>query len=160
MLLNTDNWAIEELYEKMLREFTLKDDGHIEILRAYLIELLVMIFRTLKKSNFTGDSLDTHRRLLMEKVIKHMKDNHANGLKLEELSMMAFLSPSHFCRLFKEYMGLTVSEYTQKLRIEEACTLLKHSDRKVIDVAADVGYRDLKHFYQIFRKITGKTPSA
>jgi AraC family L-rhamnose operon transcriptional activator RhaR len=79
-------------------------------------------------------------------------------MKLEELSMLAFLSPSHFCRLFKEYTGLTVSEYTQRLRIEEACRLLKMSDKKVIDVAADVGYKDIKHFNQVFKKIIGKTP--
>jgi len=158
MVLNHDNLEIEELYDKMLREFLAKDDGYIEILRAYVIELLIIIFRTLKKSSILGDRTENNRKQLIEKVMKYMKDKHSKEMKIEELSMMAFLSPSHFCRLFKEYTGLTVSEYSQKLRIEEACRLLKSSDKKVIDVAADVGYRDIKHFNQVFKKIAGKTP--
>lgn len=158
MLLNLDNWAIEEICDKMYREYTGKDHGYIEIIRAYIIELLVLIFRALKKNSILKDGTEINHRQLIEKVIKYIKDNLFSDFKLEELSMIAFLSPSYFCRLFKEYTGRTVSEHTQKLRIEEACNLLRQTDRKVIEIAFDVGYRDIKHFNQVFRKITGKTP--
>jgi len=55
---------------------------------------------------------------------------------------------------------VTVSEYIQKIRIEEACNLLRNSNYKVILIAQMVGYKDIKHFNEIFKKITGMTPSS
>jgi AraC family L-rhamnose operon transcriptional activator RhaR len=46
----------------------------------------------------------------------------------------------------------------QSIRIEEACRLLKENDKKILTISEEVGYKDLKHFQQIFKKITGTTP--
>lgn len=149
---------IEDLYEKMFREFTLKEAGYIEVMRAYVIELIVTIFRIYSKNNSVNGPLEVKRREMIDKAINFMKDNYAKDLKLEDISTIAFLSPGYFNRLFKESTSMTISEYLQNLRIEEACTILKSSDLKVIDVAQEVGYRDIKFFNQLFKKITGKTP--
>jgi AraC family L-rhamnose operon transcriptional activator RhaR len=153
-----ESQEIEELYEKMYREFMLKDEGYIEILRAYVIELLITIFRLYKKTDVLNDKLETHRQEIMNRVIRYMKDNYTKELKLEEISTIAFLSPNYFSKLFKECTSMTVSEYMQKIRIEEACRLLKSTERKVIDIAFEVGYRDIKYFNQIFKRISGRTP--
>jgi len=47
-LLGGENTALEAIYKKMLEEFTKKEEGHIELLRVYLIELFILIFRSLK----------------------------------------------------------------------------------------------------------------
>ena len=155
-----ESQEIEELYEKMYREFHLKDEGYIEILRAYVIELLITIFRLYKKTNVINDKLESHRQEIMNRVIRYMKDNFTKELKLEEISTIAFLSPNYFSKLFKECTAMTVSEYMQKIRIEEACNLLRTTERKVIDIAFQVGYRDIKYFNQIFKRISGKTPGG
>lgn len=155
---DNDNNEIEDLYEKMFREYQLRDDGYIEILRAYVIELLIMIFRIYRKQSNAENSVEARRRQIIQDVIQYMKSNFSHEFKLEDLSVMAFLSRNYFCRLFKEYTGMTVSEYTQKIRVEEACRLLKESDKKVIEIAGDVGYKDLKFFHQVFKRITGKSP--
>lgn len=148
------------LYDKMLTEFATREDGYVEILRAYLIELLVTLFRVLKK-NIQND---THRfkddNVVFRNIISYIETNFCKDIKLEELSMQAFFSPVHFSRLFKEHTGMTVKEYIQKSRIDEACHLLIHTDKKVTDIAAEVGYHDGKHFNILFKRLTGKTPSG
>ncbi len=154
-----DSRGIEELYEKMFREYHLMENGYVEILRAYVIELLITIFRALRKSSMLQEGIGNHRRQVVEKVMLYMKNNYAKELKLEELSLMAFLSRNYFCRLFKEVTDMTVMEYAQKIRMEEACRLLRCTDKKVIDILSEVGYRDIKFFNQVFKRKTGMTPS-
>jgi AraC family transcriptional regulator, L-rhamnose operon transcriptional activator RhaR len=149
---------IEELYEKMYREYNLKDEGYIEILRAYVIELLITVLRAFRRSSLLSERIENQRRQVIDKIIHHMKDNYKSELKLEELSTLAFLSPSYFCKLFKDCTSMTVSEYLQKIRIDGACDLLRTTNRKIIDISLEIGYKDIKHFNHIFKKITGKTP--
>lgn len=157
-LLDSDIWGIQEIYDKMHREYQTKEQGYLEILRAYVIELLVTIFRLCSKNKSLNNKIEVRRRHIIEKVIQHMKNNYEKDLKLEDLSTIAFLSPNYFCKLFKDYTGVTLSEYTQKIRIEEACHLLKETDKKVIDISGEVGYKDIKFFNEIFKRHTNMTP--
>jgi AraC family L-rhamnose operon transcriptional activator RhaR len=75
-----------------------------------------------------------------------MKDNYSQSLKLDDLSVKAFLSCKYFCKIFKDHTGMTVFEYVHKIRIEEACRLLKSTSKKVADISCEVDYSDLKFF--------------
>lgn len=153
-----DRKGIEELYEKMLSEYALMENGYIEILRAYVIELLITVFRAFRKSKRLDEGIENSQTQIIKKVMLYIKENYSREIKLEDLSVMAFLSRNYFCRLFREVTNMTVVEYAQKIRIEEACRLLRETDRKIIDIAADVGYRDIKFFNQVFKRKTGLTP--
>jgi AraC family transcriptional regulator, L-rhamnose operon transcriptional activator RhaR len=159
-LIGRESSEISEIYERMYREYAQQGDGYIELLKLYVNELLIKVFRMCRKAaGQAGDSGASHGELV-EKAIVYMKNNFNRSIKLEELSMVAFLSPSYFCRLFKDSTGITVSEYIQKLRMEEACRLLLQTDMKVVNIAEEVGYKDLKHFNELFKRIVGKNPSS
>ena len=88
-----------------------------------------------------------------------MKDRRYNtDIKLEDVAIKSFISKNYFSKLFKEVTGTNFSDYIQKLRIDEACSLLKSTDMKVTDIAFQTGFNDIKFFYDVFKKITGKTP--
>lgn len=150
--------SIYSIYENMLQEYTSKEEGYTEILKAELIKLIILILRTIKKELAPPNSSSIKNELL-EKAITYIHSNYYDQISIEELSMMAFLSKSHFCRLFKDYSGMTVKEYTQKIRIQEACRLLLNSEQKISDISTEVGYSDLKHFISLFKKLMGQTPS-
>lgn len=158
-ILGGENADLEAIYQKMLAEFTGREDGYADLLRVYLIELLIKIFRSLRKSRRIEAGAESYHARLIEKSIQYLKANVSGSVKLTDLASQAFLSPTYFCRLFKEYTGITLSEYIQKLKIEEACHLLRHTDDKIIEIAAQIGYKDLKYFNQLFKKRMGLTPS-
>ncbi len=157
-LSDSDSSGIEDIYETMFREYMIKEPGYVEVLRSCIIHLLIKIFRLYRKKDQLSIKLEANRRHIIDTVIRYMKENYTKELKLEDLAMMAFLSRNYFCKLFKDCTGMTVLEYTQKIRIEEACRLLDGTSRKVLDIAAEVGYKDVKFFNQVFKKIMGKTP--
>lgn len=61
-------------------------------------------------------------------------------------------------RRFKASTGLTLMDYLQNLRIEEARRLLETSKRSADAISADVGYEDASFFRRIFKRRTGLTP--
>ena len=54
---------------------------------------------------------------------------------------------------------MTFKEYQTNVRIDEACRLLTTSNKKIIEIAEIVGYKDLAFFVSIFKKKTGVTPT-
>jgi AraC-like DNA-binding protein len=71
----------------------------------------------------------------------------------------AGLSESHFCRLFKEATGLTLTDYVNRCRIEHAKKELLKSDRRVSEIAFEVGYQSLSQFNRSFARIVGQSPT-
>ena len=67
--------------------------------------------------------------------------------------------PQYLSRLFVRYFNCSVYEYLTAYRINRAKELLiMEHDRKVQEIAHDVGYTDASHFIVMFKKLTGMTP--
>ena len=149
-------FEVSELFGKMYGEYKQMEKGYTDIIRAYLIELLIKLFRyapeNTKRYNH-GKNAE-----LIQRAIEYMNLNYPSDVSLSTLAMQSLLSRNYFSKLFKEVTGTNVSDYIQYLRTEKACELLKSTDRKIIDIAEQVGFSDIKFFYEVFRKITGKTP--
>ena len=145
------NQHIFNIYNRMLQEFTEKQIGYRDIMRGYIIELLVIICR-LKLS------VDSNRTQKLLEVLEYVNEHYKEAISVEQLASFAGFSDSHFRRVFKSLTGKTLTLYLQTLRIEEACKLLKDHTRSVEQIAAEVGYTDMKHFYAVFKRISGKTP--
>ena len=126
-----------------------------------LVTLLIRMFRLMDEQREAGSGRhavsDFHRRLV-NRAIAYMQEHATGELRLEDVAMQTFVSKNHFSRLFREVTGVKFSDHVQGLRIDEAIRLLGNTDKKVADIALLCGFRDLKHFYDVFRKRTGKTP--
>ncbi len=146
---------IGELFSRMYSEYKSQSRGYYDILRAYLIELLIKIFRLMdnKKS-----PVPNKNREIIEKAISLMKQNYNQDIRLEDIAMKCFISKNYFSKLFKEVTGIKFSDYVQKVRIDEACSLIRNTNTKLTEIALQTGYSDMKFFYQVFKKYTGMTP--
>ncbi len=145
-----------ELFEKMYAEYRQMKTGYGDIIRAYLIELIIKIFRYMKEDG--GMEPLPENQELVSKAIEYMKSHYNSDISLSDLAMQSFLSKNYFSRLFKKVTGTNVSDYIQLLRVGQACRLLETTGLKVTDVAMQAGFNDLKFFYEVFKKVTGRTP--
>lgn len=155
-LTGTRFFEISELFKKMHLEYSQRSRGYIDIIRAYLIEMVVKIFR------YTSESVKKETNVknleLIQKAIEYMKLNYSSEISLSDLALHSLISKNYFSKLFKEVTGTSVGDYIQYLRMDQACKLLLSTDMKVIDIAEQAGFSDMKFFYEVFRRITGKTP--
>ena len=79
-------------------------------------------------------------------------------ITLQALAEEVHLSPSHLSKLFHREMGLTISDYIRKKRVEAAGNMLKFSDYSCAEIANYLCFSSESHFIQIFKKEMGKTP--
>ena len=56
-------------------------------------------------------------------------------------------------------MHMSPSQCVIQVRINAAKTLLRTTDRRVTDIAAETGFCDHSHFIKTFRAATGMTPN-
>ena len=150
---------VARLFERMYAEYRSHEPGFEELIRAWTIELLVYIFRRLRADEDMSAQHPAINEDVLDQVFAYIRENYAEPISLEKLSMLAFLSPKYFSRLFKQQTGCTVTEYTQQLRIDRACELLRETELTVGAIAEQTGYNDKKYFNKVFRRNVGMTPA-
>jgi AraC-like DNA-binding protein len=94
------------------------------------------------------------------KARRYVHEHLDEPLPLGAVAQVAGLSESHFCRLFKDATGLTLTDYVNRCRIERAKKELLKSDRRISEVAFEVGYQSLSQFNRCFAKFVGQSPST
>lgn len=83
------------------------------------------------------------------------------ALSLKDISKNLDVHPSYLSREFSKYFDdLSFGEYIRKLRIEKAIQLIHSTDYSLTEIAYLTGFSDQSHFTRIFKKHTGKNPSA
>jgi AraC-like DNA-binding protein len=92
---------------------------------------------------------------------KDLVDAHyAERLRVEELAGAAGLSRAHFSREFKSAFGETPHAYLLTRRLERAATLLRNTDRSILDICLSVGLQSLGSFTTSFARMYGLPPAA
>ncbi|MEL6584549.1 MAG: AraC family transcriptional regulator [Pseudomonadota bacterium] len=65
---------------------------------------------------------------------------------------------AHVCRVAKQHLGLSPSDYVNRLRMEHAAMQLRAGRLSVAEIAEDCGFESLAHFYKLFRQHYGVPP--
>ena len=90
--------------------------------------------------------------------IDYIYDNLHTKLTLPELAKAAGLSAGYLSKLFRREVGMKVSEYILKKRIEAAENMLRFSELSCLAIADYLCFSSESHFIQVFRRQTGYTP--
>mgnify|MGYP002112586985 FL=1 len=93
------------------------------------------------------------------KVYKFLVKNFATSIRLEEVSTLVGLTPTAFCRYFKERTKKTFVEYLNEMRIGYSKKLLLENKMKISTISGEVGFPNLSNFRSQFKKVTGMSPS-
>jgi AraC-like DNA-binding protein len=86
--------------------------------------------------------------------------SYAEPLGVEQLARAAGLSRAHFSREFKSAFGETPHAYLLTRRLERAASLLRDTDRQILDICLSVGLRSIGSFTTSFTRTYGLPPTA
>ena len=150
---------IAVVFDDIQKEYHQQNVGSERMVRSDLERMLIQMVRLYNQENQQTDSRTRQKQQIINQSIAYMKEHYAESISCELLSSQSYLSTSYFNRIFREVTGSTVIKMLQKVRMEAACNLLENTEDTINEVAANVGYSDMKCFYKIFHKQNGCTPN-
>lgn len=104
------------------------------------------------------DLNDIKHQNVIFKTTAFIKEHLTEKLTLDQAAEQVYLSKSYFCRIIKDELGCTFTEYVNRLRIERSKTLLRATCMSIAEIACAVGFDDQSYFTRIFKKQTGIVP--
>lgn len=123
------------------------------------------VYRAVTKYSNSGMSVDQVKKICfnLEKLMVAEKLYLQPDLTISHLAERLNCSRHHLSQVLNEKLNKSYYDYINLLRIEEAKQLLKersYQNHKIASIAYDAGFNSLSTFNDVFKKITGQTPSA
>lgn len=91
-------------------------------------------------------------------AMRMIEKNFQSKITNEELAEKANMAVNSFSRLFKLSAGISIQQYLIKVKIENACNIMHHTDKSIDEIAFDCGFFDRHHFSKTFKKVMNITP--
>ena len=112
--------------------------------------------------DFTGKMVLQKKSSILSKPVVQCVDYIYSHIKeritVAMLAEYTGLSESYLSRVFKQNLGISISDYIREKKIEKATHLLRYSDKSIIDIANYLSFSSQSHFIQTFENFTGMTP--
>jgi AraC-like DNA-binding protein len=97
--------------------------------------------------------------LFVQKAREYIAKNKTESLSLADVAKASGASVFHFCKVFKKSTGLKFTDYVARMRLEDARTELLNPNRRISEIAYDVGFQSLTQFNRMFKRIFGQSPT-
>lgn len=115
------------------------------------------------------DTLDSLRRQLSEnerdaksRIVRQVQELVAaetGEVTVRAIAERVYLHPVYLSKVFKSETGESLGDYIIRIKMERARYLLQHTNRKIYEITAELGYQNPQYFSRMFKKYYGMTPN-
>lgn len=157
-LYSSIKYTLFDMYELKLKRIKAGREVH-EILNIRSMEELEQWFYTwflYTLDNF--DLVHAGNKFRIQEVLQFIDNHILDDLSLSTVASYFYVNASYFSTLFRQKTGQTYISYVTKLKMKKAMELLKE-DFKVYETAHMLGYEDIHHFRNVFKRYHGISPS-
>lgn len=94
----------------------------------------------------------------VQKMQDYIEKNLDGDINMADLARVSCFSPWHSYRLFKSLTGFTPVDYIRRLRLSQSATKLKTENRRIADVAFEMGFGSVDGYTRAFYREFGCNP--
>ena len=95
----------------------------------------------------------------MNKIVQYTMLHFKQNISLDEISQVANLSKSGFCRYFKNSIKKSYMEFLYEIRVQYACKLLLEKELGIKQISYEAEFINPSSFSQIFKRLKGVPPN-
>ncbi len=96
----------------------------------------------------------------MNQIMSYIHKNYETGITLKDLSETFYLTPQYISKMFKEFKNMTFLETLNDIRLSHAVYDMINTDKKLVAICYESGFKNNKSFITAFKQKYGVTPSA
>lgn len=106
-----------------------------------------------RKRNLGADT-----RRLVRQAMAYIHEHYFENISRQTIARYVNISEDYLTFSFRQELGTTPIKYLQRYRVNQAKSLLKESQKTIMEIALDVGFSDSGYFSRIFHRETGMSP--
>jgi len=103
-------------------------------------------------------SVDRNTNKDIQLAKNYINEHYKENLSLKILADVMCMNSYYFSSFFKKNSGMNFKDFLNEIRLERAVSLLISTDKRIIDIAAEVGFSDERSFSKAFRKKYAESP--
>ncbi|HMG06790.1 MAG TPA: helix-turn-helix domain-containing protein [Chthoniobacterales bacterium] len=144
--------TIRDAWEKNLRTPPEKYQAIVRLLTFFAEQLSTLTNQIMLEKNKAEP-------LMVRKAREYITSNRTKALSLTHVAKASGAGVFHFCKVFKKTTGLTFTDYVARVRLEDAKAELLNPDRRISEIAYEVGFQSLTQFNRVFKRVFGQSPT-
>ncbi|MBS1597345.1 MAG: AraC family transcriptional regulator [Bacteroidetes bacterium] len=149
---------MSSILKNIFDEYTLKQEGYIEAIKANLDLFFIAHLRQSRKANNTSTNTDNYIQERFENFMALLEKNIGRLNSASKYADLLNLSSYQLNAITKTSVGKTVSDLINEQIILEAKRYLLATPNQIKDIADHLGYEDVSYFIRFFKKHTGYSP--
>ncbi len=154
-------YMLSSLFDLLLRESKITiperlSAGHFLTASAFMLAL-----RACYKENELREPENEHSSGGdIRAIVQFIDSNYTQPMTIQDLATRINMSPTYFCRVFKQTTGETAMHYITRKRIHAAIMYVHNKPNMTYtEIFEKVGYSDFSTFFRNFKKIMGVSPN-
>lgn len=146
------------ILDKLYSEYTDNDPLMQSLAFLHTAEILVTLCQMAKGDipEMINESNIPEERI--QNACRYICNYYNRPITLDDMSKIAFMSPTYFSKKFKKVTGFGFNEYLNNVRVKIAANMLIQTKYSITDIAFFCGYKDSNYFGDVFKKIMGMSP--
>ncbi len=158
--------TIFKIYERMFEEITSDYIHKYDVLRTLVFELIHFAMKTEPSAKYNKQNFDANKRIsmLFTELLERQFPIDESHSKIELRTASDFadqlaVHTNHLNRAIKTVTGKTTTQVITNRIIQESKILLKQSDWNISEIAFALGFTEVTHFNNFFKKHTRVSPT-
>lgn len=148
-------------FDKKLTLISQPKLGSQQLIENYIEEILIKLVQQATYNNenlqVATSTLDIKKSITKE-IVGLLEKNLYSKITLSDICNQVFYSKTYLNGVFKEIKGVTIMQYYQELKINEAKILLAKKE-SVTSVSEKLRFESPQYFSKAFKAKVGKTPT-
>ncbi len=150
---------IKRLLRRTENELQAPQAGQLSAVRGLLCQLFVCIVRSLPTAEAPQFERSFWQQRRWSAVLEYIAEHCMEEITMEQAAERAGYSVYHFCRCFREHVGVPFHQYVNRFRVDRAALLLADQALSITQIASMSGFDSIKTFNRVFRQQTGMSPT-
>ena len=157
---------IRGICAELLWETRLKRTGYQIAAESLALELLALLMRGFESGPLSladvaaaPDPNAANFYARINRMVAGIEREYREKLSLADIARKEGVNMTYLSRFFKEKMGYSFTEFVQFIRLKRTLQLLEESDRKIVDIALDCGFPNVKSYNMVFKRAYKRTPA-
>ena len=122
-------------------------------------DLIVYRFTTGFAERVSSLRKPTYTNPIVDRAAHYIDEHICAKISIDDIADYCKANRSYLSGKFKSETGMTIGEYINQKKIEEAKRLLRFSDKSLSAISNYLSFSSQSHFQNVFKKVTGTTPT-